>query len=89
MQFTLAFVAAALATLAVASPTPSGPTCSTGPIKCCQSVGAASSTQIAKELGLLNIVIGNLNDVVGLQCTNVAGSSWYAFAIHVFEYFAH
>lgn len=73
MQFTLAFVVAAFATLAVAT---TGPTCSTGSIRCCQSVEAASSAQATQALGLVNVVVGDVTGLVGLQCTSVAGSAW-------------
>lgn len=77
MQFTLAFVAAALASVAVAAPSAStGPTCSTGPIQCCQSVVAATSAQAVKQAGLANVAVGPLTGLVGLTCTSVAGSAW-------------
>lgn len=41
------------ALLAVATPTPGGSSgCNTGPVQCCNSVGKASNSAIAKELAL-------------------------------------
>lgn len=80
MQFKFAFIAAALATLAVATPTPTGggSSCSTGPVQCCQqttTVASLSQTSLGL-LSLLGIVIGDLTNLVGLQCTSVLGGAW-------------
>ncbi|KAF9064113.1 fungal hydrophobin-domain-containing protein [Rhodocollybia butyracea] len=82
MQFKLAFVSAALATLALASPAPRNEpasSCSTGPVQCCDSVQTAS--QAAADpgtlalLGLIGVLIGDVTGLVGLTCSgiNVAG----------------
>ncbi|KIK53762.1 hypothetical protein GYMLUDRAFT_925512 [Collybiopsis luxurians FD-317 M1] len=75
MQFKFAFVTAALATLAVATPTPRGgepaSSCTTGPIQCCQSVQSASSSPVSILLGLLGIVLQDLNVDVGLTCSPI------------------
>ncbi|KAF9062310.1 hydrophobin 2 [Rhodocollybia butyracea] len=82
MQFKLTFVAAALATLAVATPTPRGgpsTTCSTGPIQCCQSTQTAAAAQsdllTGLIAGLVGIVLKDVTGLVGLSCSgvNVAG----------------
>ncbi|KIK53756.1 hypothetical protein GYMLUDRAFT_250087 [Collybiopsis luxurians FD-317 M1] len=74
MQFKLAFVTTALATLAVATPAPRGEpasSCTTGPIQCCDSVQSASSSAVAPILALLGIVLQDLNVEVGLTCTPI------------------
>ncbi|KAH7872160.1 hydrophobin 2 [Lentinula edodes] len=89
MQFKLAFVTAALATLAVATPTPRNEpasSCSTGPIQCCDSVQSASSSPVAILLGLLGIVLQDVNVNVGLTCSPItvigaSGSSCSAQAV--------
>ncbi|KAF9062309.1 hydrophobin 2 [Rhodocollybia butyracea] len=82
MQFKLTFVAAALATLAVATPTPRGgpsSTCSTGPIQCCQNtqslVQALANPTTLLNAGLAGIVLGAVTGLVGSTCSplNVAG----------------
>ncbi|KAJ3719578.1 hydrophobin 2 [Lentinula guzmanii] len=70
MQFKFAFVSAALATLAVATPAPRD-TCSTGPVQCCQSVEPASSSGAASILSLLGIVLQDLTVDVGLTCSPI------------------
>ncbi|KAJ3996825.1 hydrophobin 2 [Lentinula boryana] len=70
MQFKFAFVSAALATLAVATPAPRD-TCSTGPVQCCQTVEPASSSGVASLLGLLGIVLQDLTVDVGLTCSPI------------------
>ncbi|KAJ4466321.1 hydrophobin 2 [Lentinula aciculospora] len=74
MQFKLAFVTVALATLAVATPAPRNEpasSCSTGPVQCCESVQSASSSPIAILLGLLGIVLQDVNVNVGLTCSPI------------------
>ncbi|KAF5350945.1 hypothetical protein D9757_013736 [Collybiopsis confluens] len=76
MQFKAAFVAAAIASLAAASPTPRddqpGNTCSTGPIQCCNSVSSTSNPTIASLAGLLGIVLPAVNVAVGLLCSPIS-----------------
>ncbi|ESK84643.1 hydrophobin [Moniliophthora roreri MCA 2997] len=69
MQFKL-FSLAALATLAAATPTPRAE-CNTGPIECCNTVTNADDPAAASVLGLLGIIIQDLNVVVGLTCSPV------------------
>lgn len=78
MQFTLAFVAAALATLAVAAPTNGGSSdvCSTGSQQCCKKTVASDSYDGSLLVGLLGLDLGNVTGLLGLQCTSIAGSGW-------------
>ncbi|KAJ4466317.1 hydrophobin 2 [Lentinula aciculospora] len=74
MQFKLAFVSAALATLAVATPAPRGEpasSCSTAPVQCCESVEPASSTAVAPILASIGVVLQDLNVLVGLTCSPI------------------
>ncbi|KAJ4466325.1 hydrophobin 2, partial [Lentinula aciculospora] len=73
--FKFAFVSAALATLAVATPAPrSEPasSCTTGPIQCCNTVEPASASSAAAILGILGIVLQDLNVLVGLTCSPIS-----------------
>ncbi|KAF5354401.1 hypothetical protein D9758_010745 [Tetrapyrgos nigripes] len=49
--------------------------CNTGPIQCCNSVQAASSNAVSSLLGLLGVVIQDLEALVGITCSpiNVIG----------------
>ncbi|KIK53788.1 hypothetical protein GYMLUDRAFT_250112 [Collybiopsis luxurians FD-317 M1] len=84
-QLKLAFVSAALATVAVAIPAPGNEpasSCTTGPIQCCNSVVPASDASATKTLGLLGIVLQDLNVLVGLTCDPITviaigSASWY------------
>ncbi|KAF5350957.1 hypothetical protein D9757_013729 [Collybiopsis confluens] len=71
MQFKAAFVTAAIASLAVASSVPrddpSGNTCSTGAIQCCNTISNTSNPTIASLAGLLGIVLPSVNVAVGLS----------------------
>ncbi|KAJ4466315.1 hydrophobin 2 [Lentinula aciculospora] len=74
MQFKLAFVSAALATLAVATPAPRdepASSCSTGPVQCCESVQSANSAAIAPILASIGVVLQDLNVLVGLTCSPI------------------
>ncbi|EAU87424.1 CoH1 [Coprinopsis cinerea okayama7 len=68
----------ALATLAVAAPAPTDPTpippsqCNTGPIQCCNTVTQASNPVAGLLLGLLGIVLQDLNVLVGLTCSPIS-----------------
>ncbi|KAJ3785575.1 hydrophobin 2 [Lentinula aff. detonsa] len=76
MQFKLAFVSAALATLAVATPAPRNEpasSCTTGPIQCCNTVESANSASAAALLGVLGIVVQDVNALVGLDCSPITG----------------
>ncbi|KAJ3863229.1 hydrophobin 2 [Lentinula novae-zelandiae] len=89
MQFKLAFVSAALAALAVATPAPRdepASSCSTGPIQCCDTVESASSSGVAGLLSILGIVLQDLDVLVGLTCSPItvigaSGSSCSAQAV--------
>ncbi|KAH7872147.1 hydrophobin 2 [Lentinula edodes] len=89
MQFKFAFVSAVLATLAVATPAPRGEpasSCSTGPVQCCDSTQTANSASATALLGLLGIVLQDLNVLVGLTCSPItvigaSGSSCSAQAV--------
>ncbi|KAK7460567.1 hypothetical protein VKT23_009288 [Stygiomarasmius scandens] len=45
--------------------------CNTGPIQCCNSVQSASSNAASTLLGLLGIVVQDLNVLVGLDCNPI------------------
>ncbi|ETW76432.1 hydrophobin-like protein [Heterobasidion irregulare TC 32-1] len=65
----------ALITLASASPTKRtepASQCDTAPVQCCDSVQSAGSPAAANELGLLGIVVQDLNIPVGLTCTPIS-----------------
>ncbi|KAL5480796.1 SC3_5 [Sanghuangporus weigelae] len=46
--------------------------CNTGPIQCCNSVQSASSPASSALLGLLGIVLQNVNVLVGLTCSPIS-----------------
>ncbi|KAH7915185.1 hydrophobin 2 [Hygrophoropsis aurantiaca] len=46
--------------------------CNTGPIQCCDSVESASSPSASALLGLLGIVLTDLDVLVGLTCTPIS-----------------
>ncbi|ESK86853.1 hydrophobin [Moniliophthora roreri MCA 2997] len=46
--------------------------CNTGPIQCCNSVESAKSDPVTKLLGLLNVVLSDLNIQVGLTCSPIS-----------------
>ncbi|KAF5356484.1 hypothetical protein D9757_012562 [Collybiopsis confluens] len=74
MQFKLAFVTVALATLAAATPAPRNEpasSCTTGPIQCCNTVTTASNPAAAGILALLGIVLQDLTVAVGLTCSPI------------------
>ena len=60
---------ASLAVLAVATPT--GSSGSTGDVECCNTVGKASDPAIASELGLLGVVVQDVDALVGLDCSPI------------------
>ncbi|KIK59441.1 hypothetical protein GYMLUDRAFT_44432 [Collybiopsis luxurians FD-317 M1] len=73
MQFKVAFFTAALATLAAASPATRGNVCSTGPVQCCDTYTSASDPAAASALGLIGVVLQDLNVGVGLTCSPITG----------------
>ncbi|KAJ3516277.1 hypothetical protein NLJ89_g1223 [Agrocybe chaxingu] len=73
MQFKVSALATiALATLAVATPVKRQGQCNTGPIQCCQSVQTAGSSPLAGLLGLLGVVVGPIDALVGLTCNPIS-----------------
>ncbi|KAL0947658.1 hypothetical protein HGRIS_013745 [Hohenbuehelia grisea] len=70
MQFKIALVATALATLAVATPARRAE-CDTGPV-CCNSVQKADSKDVTLLAGLLGIVISDVTALVGLNCSPIS-----------------
>ncbi|TFK99175.1 fungal hydrophobin-domain-containing protein [Pterulicium gracile] len=44
------------------------PSCSTGPIQCCQGAENADGPVVSKLLGLLGVVVQDLNILVGINC---------------------
>ncbi|KXN92307.1 Fruiting body protein SC3 [Leucoagaricus sp. SymC.cos] len=86
MQFKLStLVAAGYATSAFAGGTPASQ-CNTGPVQCCNTVEKASDSGAAAILGLLGIVLQDLNVLVGLTCSPITvigagGSSCSAQAV--------
>ncbi|EIW85896.1 fungal hydrophobin [Coniophora puteana RWD-64-598 SS2] len=85
----LALAALATATTTVScSPQPTSPPkpasqCNTGGLQCCNSVQKSflpyqgSSSAVVKELGLLGVVLSDVNVLVGLACSpiDVVGTS--------------
>ncbi|KDQ55666.1 hypothetical protein JAAARDRAFT_195498 [Jaapia argillacea MUCL 33604] len=53
------------------APTTTAGSCSTGPIQCCDTVESASSSGAAAILGLLGIVLQDLDVLVGLTCSPI------------------
>ncbi|KAI0826594.1 fungal hydrophobin-domain-containing protein [Trametes gibbosa] len=51
---------------------PTGSTCSTGPIQCCNSVQSASDPVSSLLLGLLGIVVDGLDVLLGLDCSPIS-----------------
>ena len=45
--------------------------CNTGPIQCCQSTEKADGPAASKLLGLLGVVLQDLNVLVGIQCSPI------------------
>ncbi len=85
MQFKLAALATvAVATLAAATEGSGSPSnqCNTGTLQCCDSVQTAGSATVSKLLGLLGVVVGDVNALVGVTCSPITvvgagSSSWY------------
>ncbi|KAH0830196.1 fungal hydrophobin [Lanmaoa asiatica] len=73
-RFSALLSVAALAAVAAAAPSvleARVSQCDTGPIKCCKTVTTAGDPAVTPLLGLLGIVIGDINAVVGLNCSPV------------------
>jgi hypothetical protein len=93
MQFKLsALVAAAFVTSAIAGGSPSGDSqCNTGPVQCCNSVEMASDPSAAQLLGVLGVVVQDVNALVGITCNPISvigagGNSWLVSAKHYFKF---
>ena len=79
-----AFAVATLPLLAAATPLAvrgDAGSCSTGSLQCCNSVQSAKSSAVGVILGLLGIVLQDLNVDVGLTCTpitiiGIGNSGW-------------
>ncbi|KAI0674332.1 hydrophobin [Trametes maxima] len=64
------FALAALPILAAANPLTGGK-CSTGSLQCCNTLNKADSTSIAGLLDLIGVALGDLNGLVGVQCSPI------------------
>jgi hypothetical protein len=52
--------------------------CSTGSALCCDEEGTSSNETVATLLALLGIVVTNPNELIGVTCSPITGSStWY------------
>ena len=74
-MFSKLVVLSSLAVLAVATPVPNdepASSCTTGPVQCCQSTTTAGAPAAASILGLLGVVVQDLNIPVGLTCTPIS-----------------
>ncbi|OCH87277.1 fungal hydrophobin [Obba rivulosa] len=73
MQFTASIAAlVGLATLAAATPTPWGSSGSTGTDLCCSSTGTpATDATITTLLGLLGVVLSDIDVLVGVGCSPI------------------
>ncbi|KAI0646326.1 fungal hydrophobin-domain-containing protein [Trametes meyenii] len=52
-------------------PASTGSLCSTGSLKCCQSVGKAQDPVFGTILGLLQVVVDGVDGLLGLQCSPI------------------
>ncbi|KAI0755529.1 fungal hydrophobin [Fomes fomentarius] len=71
----LTLAIAVMPLLAAANPITGNPhnsTCSSGPVQCCDTSALASTPKGADALGLLGIVLEDLNVVLGLQCIPIS-----------------
>jgi hypothetical protein len=90
MQFKLAVLATiSAATLAAATGGSGSPSnqCNTGTLQCCNSVQTAGSDAVSKLLGLLGIVVGDVNALVGVTCSPITvigtgATSWYVYSFN-------
>ncbi|OSD02177.1 hydrophobin 2 [Trametes coccinea BRFM310] len=68
----IAVAIAAAPLLATATPLEARQTCSTGAIQCCQQTTTANSAAGAAILGLLGIVVQDVNALIGLTCSPIS-----------------
>ncbi|KAF5354823.1 hypothetical protein D9756_005704 [Leucocoprinus leucothites] len=75
MRFAAALTLALPAIAAATAIPRDGGSCNTGPIQCCNQVQAASSQNVNLLQGLLGIVLGPIEGLIGLNCSplNVLG----------------
>ncbi|KAI0750517.1 fungal hydrophobin-domain-containing protein [Fomes fomentarius] len=72
-MFSTLFALSTLAILAAATPTArQASSCTTGAVQCCQSTTTASDPAAASLLGLLGIVLQDVNIPVGLNCSPIS-----------------
>ena len=63
---------ASLALLAVAAPSPTdGGQCNTGNLQCCQTTQSATTAGVSELLGLLGVVLGDIEGLIGLNCSPI------------------
>ncbi|KAI0373102.1 fungal hydrophobin, partial [Pilatotrama ljubarskyi] len=67
----IALAISALPLLAAATPLEARNSCDTAPVQCCTSTTTAGSPAGSKILGLLGVVVQDLDVVVGLGCTPI------------------
>ena len=72
--FTITVLAAAT-TGAIAAPQGGQQDCQTGQLQCCEQVGNATDPGIANELGILGIVLQDIDALVGLTCSPISVSN--------------
>ncbi|KZT30245.1 hydrophobin-251 [Neolentinus lepideus HHB14362 ss-1] len=71
-SFTKFAAIAAVVILAVATPTPQTlGSCNTGSLQCCNSIQKASDLDTSTLLGLGDIVLPDINAMVGLDCSPI------------------
>ncbi|TDL24349.1 fungal hydrophobin, partial [Rickenella mellea] len=76
-MFSKLAIVSSLAILAVATPTPGGGStppasqCNTAPVQCCNSVQKAGAPGVATLLGLLGIVLQDVNIPIGVTCSPI------------------
>ncbi|KAI0355201.1 fungal hydrophobin [Trametes cingulata] len=68
----VALAISALPLLAAATPLEARQSCDTAPIQCCASTTTAGSPAASKILGLLGVVVQDLDVLVGLGCSPIS-----------------
>lgn len=64
--------ATATATVTVTATPSATPSCSTGPVQCCNSLEKASSPAGSLLLGLLGVVVQGVDVLLGLDCSPIS-----------------